>query len=174
MSEKRFLSFILTEGIISVVLGLILLILPKITDITFGLLLSLVMIIFGGYHSITSFISRNFDSHYILNIISGLILLTAGILLFFAPIVEMIVIVLLIGLYFILESISSSIFALQTINIFYFWKAKLFVALIQLFFGLMLIILFSSLWLAGIFIGADMIICGIVLLNMYYSKKYVQ
>ena len=174
MSEKRFLSFILTEGIISIILGSCLLVLPKITDITFGFLLAFILTVYGGYKAIKSFLSRNFESHFLLNIIAGILLLFSGIGLFFAPFFEMIVIVSAIGLYFILESISSGAFASQVMNIFYFWRAEIFVSSIQLLFGLILIVLFPSLWMAGVLVGTNSILAGAVLLNMYYSKKYIK
>ena len=49
MTEKKFLSFVLVEGILLMVLGIAMLILPKLTTITFGFLLSLSFIIYGGF-----------------------------------------------------------------------------------------------------------------------------
>ena len=40
MSEKRFLNFIFLEGILLTALGLCVLILPKLTSLTFGVMLS--------------------------------------------------------------------------------------------------------------------------------------
>ena len=37
MTEKRFLSYVLTEGILLTILGLAMLMLPKVTTITFGM-----------------------------------------------------------------------------------------------------------------------------------------
>ena len=45
MTEKRFLSFVLIEGILLTVLGLAMLMLPKITTISFGLMLCLIFIL---------------------------------------------------------------------------------------------------------------------------------
>ena len=68
MTEKRFLSFLLTEGILLAALGLGMLILPKITTISFGLMLCLSLIIYGGYKIINAFFTRNYSRHFILNI----------------------------------------------------------------------------------------------------------
>ena len=56
MSEKRFLNFIFIEGILLTVLGLCVIILPKLTSVTFGVMLSSVFIAYGLYKIITSFI----------------------------------------------------------------------------------------------------------------------
>ena len=174
MSEKRFLSFVLTEGIISIILGCCLLILPKISEITFGLILAIVLTVYGGYKATKSFLSRNFETHFILNIIAGIFLLFSGIGLFFAPFFEMILIVSMVGVYFVLESVTTAAFGTQVMNIFYFWRYEIIVSIIQLLFGLILIVIFPSLWVAGVLLGVDLIMSGAILLNMFFAKKYIK
>ena len=62
MSEKRFLNFIFIEGIKLTILGLCILILPKLTSLTFGVMLSSAFIAYGLYKIIISFINKNFAS----------------------------------------------------------------------------------------------------------------
>ena len=45
MTEKKFLSCILTEGVLLSIIGLAMLMLPKITSLTFGLMLCLALVI---------------------------------------------------------------------------------------------------------------------------------
>ena len=108
MTEKRFLSFVLIEGILLSVLGLGMLVLPKITTISFGLMLCLMFIVYGGYKVINAILTRNYSRHFVLNIVTGLLLFLTGVFLFMAPMFNLLLITSAIGVYFILESISST------------------------------------------------------------------
>ena len=92
MSESRFLSCVLTESILLLVLGLGMLILPKITMISFGLMICLSFIIYGGYTVINALVTKNFSQHFILNIILGIILFVSGILLFTVHVLDIMII----------------------------------------------------------------------------------
>ena len=175
MSEKRFLSFILIEGSLLAVLGFLILILPKLTTITFGLLLCLSFIIYGGYKTICAFLTRNYSRHYIFDSIIGLLLFGIGILLFAAPIYSLILVSTCISLYFILESIASAAFAFQTKNTLYLWWAKLVIGFIQFFLGLIILIAVpaSALWGVGILVGMCYLITGCIMLCMYIAAKYI-
>ena len=61
MTEKRFLSYVLTEGILLTILGLAMLMLPKVTTITFGMMICLAFIIYGGYKAINAILTRNYN-----------------------------------------------------------------------------------------------------------------
>lgn len=175
MTEKRFLSFVLIEGILLAMLGLGMLMLPKITTISFGLMLCLAFIIYGGYKAINAFMTRNYTRHYILNIIVGLLLFIVGIFLFMAPMFNLVLITGLIGVYFLLESISSVAFAVQNKNTLYFWKADIFVAFLQFLLGIIIILGLPStaLWVVGVLAGVNFLLAGMVLISMYISTKYI-
>lgn len=175
MTEKRFLSFVLIEGILLAALGLGMLMLPKITTISFGLMLCLAFIIYGGYKAINAFLTRNYTRHYIFNIMVGLLLLVVGIFLFMAPMFNLVLITGLIGVYFLLESISSVAFAVQNKNTLYFWKADIFVAFLQFLLGIIIILGLPStaLWVVGVLAGVNFLLAGMVLISMYISTKYI-
>ena len=175
MTEKRFLSFVLIEGILLAALGLGMLMLPKITTISFGLMLCLAFIIYGGYKAINAFLTRNYTRHYIFNIMVGLLLLVVGIFLFIAPMFNLVLITGLIGVYFLLESISSVAFAVQNKNTLYFWKADIFVAFLQFLLGIIIILGLTStaLWVVGVLAGVNFLLAGMVLISMYISTKYI-
>jgi len=59
MSEKRFLTFMFIEGLLLTILGLCILILPKLTSLTFGVMLSVAFITYGAYKTIMSIINRS-------------------------------------------------------------------------------------------------------------------
>jgi len=176
MSESKFLSCVITESILLLVLGLGMLILPKVTIISFGLMMCLSFIIYGGYKVINALITKNFSRHFILDIIVGLILFISGVMLFAAPFMDIMVIIGLSGVYFILKSISSSAFSVQTRKTLNFWWMCLFLAILELFFGISVIVLIPSaaLWLIGVMTGMDFILSGMVYMNMYISTKYMQ
>ena len=83
MSEKRFLNFVFIEGTILMILGLCVLILPKLTSVSFGVMLSSAFIAYGLYKIILSIINKNFALNIIWNIFLGFFILTIGILLLF-------------------------------------------------------------------------------------------
>ena len=85
MSEKRFLNFMFLEGIILTVLGLCVLILPKLTSLTFGVMLSSAFIAYGLYKLIVSFVNRNYAMNILWNIFLAIYIITIGILLLFVP-----------------------------------------------------------------------------------------
>ncbi|MCQ2754235.1 MAG: DUF308 domain-containing protein [bacterium] len=175
MSEKRFLCFLLIEGIILLLLGLEILILPKVTSITFGAVICSSFIIYGSYKIFAALISKNYSKHYVLNIILGSILVLLGLTLFFLPFTNFTIISSILGLYFILESFSTQAFAFQTKSTLYFWWANIILAIIQFLIGLIIILGISniSFWLVGTFVGLDFLLTSFVLINIFSSNKYL-
>lgn len=175
MTEKRFLSYVLIEGILLSALGLGMLMLPKITTISFGLMLCLTFVVYGGYKVINAILTRNYSRHFILNILAGLLLFLVGVFLFMAPMFNLILITSAIGVYFILESVSSTAFAVQNKNTLYFWWLEILVGVMQFLLGLIIILGLPStaLWVVGILAGVNFLIAGIVLISMYLSTKYI-
>ena len=175
MTEKRFLSFVLIEGILLSVLGLGMLVLPKITTISFGLMLCLMFIVYGGYKVINAILTRNYSRHFVLNIVTGLLLFLAGVFLFMAPMFNLLLITSAVGVYFILESISSIAFAVQNKNTLYFWWLAILVGVMQFLLGLIIILGLPStaLWVVGVLAGINFLIAGVVLISMYISTKCI-
>ena len=175
MTEKRFLSFVLIEGILLSVLGLGMLVLPKITTISFGLMLCLTFIVYGGYKVINAILTRNYSRHFVLNIVTGLLLFLTGVFLFMAPMFNLLLITSAIGVYFILESISSIAFAVQNKNTLYFWWLAILVGVMQFLLGLIIILGLPStaLWVVGVLAGINFLVAGVVLISMYLSTKYI-
>lgn len=175
MTEKRFLSFVLIEGILLSVLGLGMLMLPKITTISFGLMLCLTFIVYGGYKVINAILTKNYSRHFVLNVVSGLLLFLTGVFLFMAPMFNLLLITSAIGVYFILESISSTAFAVQNKNTLYFWWLAILVGVMQFLLGLIIILGLPStaLWVVGVLAGINFLIAGVVLISMYISTKCI-
>ena len=175
MTEKRFLSFVLIEGILLSVLGLGMLVLPKITTISFGLMLCLMFIVYGGYKVINAILTRNYSRHFVLNIVTGLLLFLTGVFLFMAPMFNLLLITSAIGVFFILESISSIAFAVQNKNTLYFWWLAILVGVMQFLLGLIIILGLPStaLWVVGVLAGINFLVAGVVFISMYLSTKYI-
>ena len=175
MTEKKFLSFVLIEGILLSVLGLGMLMLPKITTISFGLMLCLTFIVYGGYKVINAILTKNYSRHFVLNVVSGLLLFLTGVFLFMAPMFNLLLITSAIGVYFILESISSTAFAVQNKNTLYFWWLAILVGVMQFLLGLIIILGLPStaLLVVGVLAGINFLIAGVVLISMYISTKCI-
>ena len=173
MTEKRLLSFVLTEGILLLLLGILTLVLPKITEISFVFMLSLAFILYGGYRVIASILTRNYSGYFLLNFISGLILLIAGLFLIFAQSVDIMLIMSLIGLYFIITSLSVSAFAIRGEGVIHPRRIIFLLSVLEIFFGVIVITTLSGsgLWLAGVLAGIDFLISGIVFTNVYLACK---
>ncbi|MBR6127125.1 hypothetical protein IKQ21_05515 [bacterium] len=171
MTENRFLNYLLTEGVLSILLALSVLILPKVTEVSFMFALSLVLIVYGGYKMTTSFLSRNFIRYYVMEIVSSGILFFTGLVMMILPVIDMIAVVSVLGIYFVLQSISMTSFLCQAKNIINFPQINTLLPHLQLLFGIILIILFSTIWAAGTLFCLNFLITGVMLVNMYITKK---
>ena len=174
MTEKKFLSCVLTEGILLTALGIAMLMLPKLTSITFGMMICLAFIIYGGFKAINAFMTRHYTRHFVLNIILGLILIGLGLFLFTAPMFNLVIITSVIGVYFLMESISTCAFAIQNRKTLYFWWADIPIAVMQFLLGLIIIVGLPStaLWIVGILAGINFLITGMILISMFIATKY--
>ena len=174
MTEKKFLSCVLTEGILLTVLGIAMLMLPKVTSITFGMMICLAFIIYGGYKAINAFLTRHYTRHFFLNIVLGLVLIGLGLFLFTAPMFNLVIITSVIGVYFLLESISTCAFAIQNRKTLYFWWADIPIAVMQFLLGLIIIVGLPStaLWVVGILAGINLLMTGMIMISMFIATKY--
>ncbi len=174
MTEKKFLSCVLTEGILLTVLGIAMLMLPKVTSITFGMMICLAFIIYGGYKAINAFLTRHYTRHFFLNIVLGLVLIGLGLFLFTAPMFNLVIITSVIGVYFLLESISTCAFAIQNRKTLYFWWADIPIAVMQFLLGLIIIVGLPStaLWVVGILAGINFLMTGMIMISMFIATKY--
>lgn len=174
MTEKRFLGFVLTEGILLTVLGIVMLMIPKITTATFGLILSIVFLVYGAFKVVNSIISRNYTRHFVYNFLLGLFLIATGVLLLNAPYLSLVLLTSFIAVYFILESISTWAFAVQNRKILNFWWAGIPVSILQFFLGLIILLGLpqTALWVVGVFAGVNFLITGTVMISTYLATKY--
>lgn len=175
MTEKKFLNFTLAEGILLMVLGLGMLMLPKLTSLTFGMMICIAFFVYGIYKIVHACLTKNYTRHFILNIFLGLILAALGVILFFVPMFNLVLMTAIIGVYFLLESISSTAFAIQSRKTLYLWWLVLLVALLQFIIGFIIIIGLptTAFWVVGILAGINFLIAGMTLISLFISNKYV-
>lgn len=175
MTEKRFLNFVLIEGILLSVLGVGMLMLPKVTSLTFGLMICIGLIVYGIYKVAHAIVTRKYERHFVLNIIIGVVLAALGIVLLSLPGMNLLIITSIIGIYFLAESISNTAFAIQSRKNMYMWWVMLLAAIMQFILGLIIILglPFSSLWVVGMLLGINFLVTGMGLISFWISNKYV-
>jgi uncharacterized membrane protein HdeD (DUF308 family) len=171
MSEKRFLNFIFIEGLLLMVLGLCVLILPKLTTLTFGVMLSVAFIIYGIYKIVISIVNKNYVMNIIYSIFLGLFILTIGILLLLVPKVSILWLVALIGVFFLLESISSVSFISKMRSMFNSLICKGVAAVVLFLVGLIIILglPIMSFWVVAILSGTALLIKGMAKMSCEMS-----
>ena len=173
MSEKNFLSCIFVDGLLITLLGLGIIIIPKLTDFSSGIVLSIAFIAYGIYKIIKTILSRSAETAIGLNIIIGIFVTLIGLLLLFVPNINILWLIALIGIYFILESISIISFVSQIKNVYNFWGYKMFTAIFLFLIGLIIILGLPmiSFWLVTLLSGIGYVLKGYAKISLYLMNK---
>ena len=173
MSEKKFLNCILIEGIILTVLGLCILILPKITNLSFGVMLSVAFISYGIYKFVHTFVNRNYSHNLILDTILSTLLPVTGILLLTVPRVSLLWLIALTGIYFLLESISTVSFANKIHNTFNLGMCKFFSAAVLFLVGFFIVVGIPAMafWVVAMLSGIGFLIKGMSKVTLFSVNK---
>lgn len=173
MSEKRLLNLIFIEGLLLTILGLCVLILPKLTSLTFGVMLSGAFITYGLYKIITAFLNKNYVSNIIWCIFMGAFVLTIGILLLIVPKVSLLWLIALTGVFFLFESISSAAFVAKVRSMFNFIGCKGFAAIVLFLMGLIIILGLPvmSFWVVALLSGIALLIKGLAKTALALANK---
>ena len=173
MSEKKFLCFIFIEGIILTFLGLCVLILPKLTSLTFGVMLSSAFLAYGLYKIIVTIFNRKNISSIIWNIFLSVLVFTIGLLLLFVPKINLLWLISLTGVYFLLESISAMVFTSQIKNVLNTIGCKYFSVLILFLIGLIIVITVPIMpfWVVALLSGIAFLIKGMSKITLFLINK---
>ena len=173
MTEKRFLGFTFIEGAILTILGLCILILPKLTSFTFGVMLSSAFITYGIYKIVSAIINRVVFKNMFCEIFLGAFLTTIGILLLFVPNVSLLWLVALTGVYFVLESISATVMVAKLKNVFNTAGCKGFVALSLFVIGLIILLGIPSIafWTVALLSGLAFLLKGMSKMVMFFVNQ---
>ena len=162
MSEKRMLNCIMIEGIMLVVLSLCVLILPKLTSLSYGVMLAATFIAYGFYKIIHSIINKEYGLKRIFPILIGIFLSTIGILILLVPKINLFWLIALIGVYFIIESISSIVYGMKLRSVYHFWQSKLVCGGMLFLAGLLIVlgVPVMSFWMVTVISGIALLIKG--------------
>jgi len=173
MSEKRFLGFIFVEGLILTILGLCVLIIPKLTEMSFGVMLSSAFISYGFYKLISAVLNRNILRCFLMEMFLGAYILTIGILLLLVPKISLLWLIALIGVYFLFESLSTTAFISQIRNMYNFWGCKFMSALVMFIIGLLIVIGLPamSFWMVAMLSGIGLLVKGMSKISLYNANK---
>lgn len=174
MTEKRFLSCIMTEGIILLILGLCVLIIPRLTELSYGVMMACAFITYGFYKIINSIINKTYGFGIIYGVLMGIFLSAIGVLIFFVPKVNILWLIELTGIYFIIESLASTVFSYYLKNRYNYWGGKLFSSIISFAVGLLIIlgVPVMSFWLVTVLAGVAMLIKGFTKLTLAAVNLY--
>jgi len=172
MPERKLLNCILVEGIMLIILSLCVIILPKLTALSYGVMLSGAFIAYGIYKIVYSIINKSNKLRMVLCILMGVFLSTLGILILFVPDVSLLWLISLTGVYFVLESISSVVYGLRLRNVYHFWGCKLISAVILFVIGLLIIlgVPMMSFWMVTLLSGVGYLIKGMSKLTLALSN----
>jgi len=173
MSEKRFLTFMFIEGLLLTILGLCILILPKLTSLTFGVMLSVAFITYGAYKTIMSIINRSYWHNILFEIFLGIFLTVIGILLLLVPKINLLWLIALTGVYFLLQSVATSAFIAQIRNSFNFSGCKMLSAVILFLAGLIIILGLPgiALWVVAVLSGIAFLVKGMSKITFNFANK---
>ena len=173
MLERSFLNFVGADGVVMLILGIITLVLPKITSLAIAVVLAVILAAYGAYRIVNSIVERKHIRHVFLNIAIGLLLLLSGIFLFFYPVFNLLIITSAIGVYFILESLASVAFAFETRGLVNMWWVNIISGILQFLLGFIIIIGLpqTALWTVGILLGINPLVSGMSMLTVFMATK---
>lgn len=174
MPEKKFLNYIFIEGAILTFTALCILIIPKITELSFGIMLSSGFIVYGFYKIINSVFNKNYLRGYLTEMLLGIFLSIIGVLLLFVPRVSILWLIAMTGIYFLFESLQTSVFISQIRTMYNFWGCKYISGGAMFLIGLLIITALPamSFWVAAMLSGLGFLIKGMSKIALYNSNKY--
>lgn len=166
---KRFCNTFLIEGIFIMLLGLMLLVLPQLSTLALSVMISVALILAGIYKLISSIIRRDEIEKSWLSALIAILMVVSGVYLTVRPLLNIFLLTMGIGIYFVLEGINSMVISFESKGLLKHWWVGLVAGLIQ--FALAFVILFglpgTALYSVGILIGVNMLLSGIALISVY-------
>ena len=174
MENHKLLNFILVEGIFVTLLGMGMIILPKISSLAVAMILSVAIMLFGLYRIGNAILMRKYIEHLPMSIFMGIVWFLTGLALSVFPLFNLIVLTVLMAFIFMVESINTSAFTFQMKDILKWWWLNLIVAFMQ--FTLAMIILIglpaTALWVVGLMVGINFLFSGMSLISLFIATRY--
>ena len=168
-------NYFLAEGIVFTILGVMMIVLPRITTFTTALIVSVLLFVGGLYKFVNSLILRKEISNFWLSIAISILMMATGIYLTLNPLFNIFILTAIIGTYFLLRGINSSVFSIKNRHYLNFWWLGLLTAGLQ--FILAAIILaslpFGAMWTIGILLGVEFIFSGLAMTGLSSTCKAI-
>ncbi len=168
---KKLSGWFLALGILFMLFGFLLMILPTFGSITFELLFGLLLLVLGISELALAFQARKWTGCIFL-LLGGILSIIAAVILLFNPIGGLIAITLLLGLYLLIHGLIG-LFRAITLKPGYSWGWLLFDGLISILLGLLIISAWpmDSTWVVGLLFGIDLLFGGITFIMLSQAAK---
>lgn len=170
---KRHHNFFLTEGLFALVIGIIMLILPAVSSIAIGVIVSVGLILVGIHKLISSIVRRDEMEKAWLQMLIALLLIGSGIYMTMNPMFNLLVLTMGIALYLILEGINSLSTAIQERHFLKYWWMGIIAAIVQFFLAFLIIYMLpaAAVLTIGVLVGVNLIFTGISLISFYAGTE---
>ena len=170
---KRHHNFFLTEGLFALVIGIIMLILPAVSSIAIGVIVSVGLILVGIHKLISSIVRRDEMEKAWLQMLIALLLIGSGIYMTMNPMFNLLVLTMGIALYLILEGINSMSTAIQERHFLQYWWMGIIAAIVQFFLAFLIIYMLpaAAVLTIGVLVGVNLIFTGISLISFYAGTE---
>ncbi len=174
--SKNFFYTLLIEGIVLSILGILIILMPQFMSLAATLVISIGLVVAGIHKLISSIILRKeLDTPWVSGMVS-ILMIILGTYLSAQPIISMLLLTLIIGIYFIFDGANTLAVSIQNRKITKKWIIGLFAAIMQFILALLIIFALplSAIWVIGVLIGINMLISGISMIILYSgAKKYI-
>jgi uncharacterized membrane protein HdeD (DUF308 family) len=164
----------LAEGIILVILGLLAIVLPPIATLAFTIIIGWIFLVSGIMGLITTFWARHAPGFW-WALVSAIIAIAAGVVLLLWPITGTLSLTLVLIAFFVVEGISSIMYAIDHRNqLSGRWGWMLVSGIIDL---ILAGIIFAGLpgtavWALGLLVGINMVFGGAALIAMAMAARH--
>jgi uncharacterized membrane protein HdeD (DUF308 family) len=171
--HKHWVLFLI-EGIVLLLLGIAAILLPVLATITFTLLIGWLFLISGVVGLVTTLWMRNAPGHW-WSLLSAFIGIAAGILLLIWPITGSFSLTLLLSAFFIVEGITSIMYAIEHRNqLSGRWGWMLVSGIVDLILAGIIIagLPGTALWALGLLVGINLIFGGVAMVGMALAARH--
>lgn len=170
---KRHHNFFLVEGLFALIIGVLMLVLPAVSSIAIGVIVSVGLILIGIHKLISSIVRRDEMEKAWLQMLIAVILIGAGIYMTMNPLFNLLVLTMGIALYLILEGISSMSTAIEERRVLKYWWMGIVAAIVQFFLAFLIIYMLpaAAVLTIGILVGVNLIFTGIAMISFYAGTR---
>ena len=150
------------EGILLVILGTLAIALPQLTTLSVTLIVGTILLIGGIYRFFRTLMHKKEVKYFWLSLASGIIAALSGIYLLINPLAGILVMTILIGLFFLVDGISSVTLSLMSRSTNKYWSVILLSGIISFILAALILsgLPYTAIWTIGLLVGINMITYG--------------